>query len=92
MLGRLYRSSMDHGARILFGIAFLIFVVGVGEALWSVGRLGPDNGFHGDLSAITNQLFAALIAPVMPLTGALLIDRLDRRFALRPGDVDRGDG
>lgn len=92
MFGRLYRSSMDMGSRILFAIALVMIVLQVSEALWSVARPGAENGFHGDWLSVATQLFAALSNAVIPLTGALLIDRLDRRLPIGLGGRGTAEG
>ncbi|AQR72365.1 hypothetical protein [Sphingomonas sp. LM7] len=84
MFERLYRASMAHGSRILFGIAILVVLAGVLGSLLATGGLGPGNQFQADWSVIINQLFFAFSGAVAPLIGALLIHRFDRWLATLP--------
>ena len=86
MFSNLYRSAMRSGSRLLFGIALILLAVGILNALWSIGRFGPDNGLHPDWFVLATQLLAAFSLPTIPLLGALLINRIDRFLALREDD------
>jgi hypothetical protein len=78
MFENLYRSGMKHGSRILFAAAVLMPVVGVAAVLSTVKGLGAIGGFQEGWLVFVSQLFMALSSGVMPLLGALLVDRLDR--------------
>lgn len=88
MFERMYRSSMKHGSRILFAITILLVVTGLVGSVLAFGTLGPDNQFRGDWTLIANQMFVTLSSAVMPLIGALLVNRLDRWLAGTPSAVD----
>jgi hypothetical protein len=86
MFDTLYQWTMRNGPRLLFAIALVLLVAGLVQAVPLIGRLGPDHGLRADWLAVAMQVLAAFTLPVMPLLGALLINRLDRHLSLREHD------
>jgi hypothetical protein len=86
MFERLFCWAMRNGSRLLFALAVIMPLLLLVETLSLIGGFGPQNDLHPDWSRIVTQLLSAFSVTVMPLFGALLINRFDRYLALRDHD------
>jgi hypothetical protein len=92
-MSRFYRWSMRNGARILFMISLLLLLTGLWPVLYSIFSMTSEmSGSHYytpelDVAGLQSQmLIQALInavgAAALPFFGAVLIDRIDRRWGV----------
>ena len=90
-MSRFYHWSMRNGARILFMISLLLLLTGLWPVLYGLFSLTSEmSGSHYytpevEIAGMQSQmLIQALInavgAAALPFFGAVLIDRLDRRW------------
>ena len=97
-MSRFYRWSMRNGARILFMVALLLLLTGLWPVIYSLFSMTSHmSGSHYytpevDIAGFESQmliqaLINAVSAAALPFFGALLIDRLDRRW----GDGEKGE-
>lgn len=83
MFNKTYSRTMKNGSRLLFAIAVLLFLSGSLEGIRllvsvSIEPFGPNNEPRWEWHQLVNAVLNALSFAVMPLIGALLIDRADR--------------
>jgi hypothetical protein len=88
-----YRWCMRYGAGILFVIALVQLVIGligpIHMLLTTTGRMASDLGYTPDRPSMQLELHLQMVlnaftTAALPLFGALVINRLDRR--VRPQD------
>ena len=90
MFESLYRWAMRSGPRLLFGAAAILLVLQLIQAIWEIGRFGPNNELQANWLMVIMRLLNAFSLSIMPLFGALLINRIDRYLMLREGDSGSG--
>lgn len=83
MFSSMYSRTMKNGSRLLFAIAVLLFLSGSLEGIRllvsvSIEPFGPSNEPRWEWLQLFNAVLNALSFAVVPLIGALLIDRADR--------------
>jgi hypothetical protein len=88
MFERFFQWGLRNGSKLLFGVAVLIVLVGVVEAIVAIapitGRSRAStymgllmSGLGQSWPLMLNHVFSALSSAATPLFGALLIHRLD---------------
>jgi hypothetical protein len=93
-MSRFFRWSMRHGAAILFGIALVQIIVALLAPIYAFYAMtsemaGNHNYFPSELGftyqlQIYLQASAASLANAMiPLAGAVIVDRFDRWLAVK---------
>jgi hypothetical protein len=83
MFNKTYSRAMKNGSRLLFAIAVLLFLSGALEGIRllvsvSIAPFGPNNEPRWEWHQLVNAVLNALSWAVMPLFGALVVDRADR--------------
>lgn len=83
-----YEWTMRNAARILFGVAVFIFLVGLAQALVELGHTPTDVAFDGTLVPVSERsinllmvvagILRAASSAVLPLAAAAALHRWDR--------------
>lgn len=84
---RVYKWSMKYASVILFVISAVIFLIGLGQALFALKSSGGEAVVAGEpigaglmsFLLLLTGTFTALSSAAVPFLGAVAIDRWDRR-------------
>ena len=83
MFNKTYSRAMKNGSRLLFAIAVLLFLSGAMQGIQQLASanfepFGPNNAPRWEWLYLIGVMLNGLWFAVVPLIGALLIERVDR--------------
>jgi hypothetical protein len=85
MFEKSYKAAMRNGSRLLFALAAILFVAVLAQSLLAFARpnsFGQSEALSTEWLVLATQIFSACSAAALPLFGAVLIDRIDRRLGV----------
>lgn len=84
MFERTFQWTMRNGSRLLFAIAIVLALIGLGQGISTLAEAGATSTGRSFASVtpvdlIMNLVFGVLDAVALPLVGALLVHHLNQR-------------